>query len=145
MIFHIIRDNYKIIFTKIIIFFWKQKYRRKMNISYITDIFTKVCLGVTIIGLIGNITSFLIFSRKRFLNNSMGVYCRALAITDSIVIFLQIISEFGTTFFNNSIFQLTTITCKLSTYLFVTGPPTSSWILAALSVDRIIQISFSNK
>ena len=116
-----------------------------MNISYITDIFTKVCLGVTIIGLIGNIAAFIIFSRKRFQNNSMGIYCRAFALTDSIIIFLQIISEFGTVFFNNNIFQLTTIACKLSTYLFVSGPPTSSWILAALSVDRIIQICFSNK
>lgn len=111
-----------------------------MNISYITDIFTKVCFGVTIIGLIGNITSFLIFSRKRFQNNSMGVYCRALAITDSIIIFLQIISDFGTVFFNNSIFQLTVITCKLSTYLFVTGPPTSSWILAAFQLTESFRL-----
>lgn len=116
-----------------------------MDINYIIAVSTKIRLVITIIGLLGNIAAFIIFSRKRFQTNSMGIYCRALAITDSLIIFLQTTGDFATVFFNINLYPLTTISCKLSTFFFVIGPPTSSWILVLLSLDKTIQITFPNR
>jgi hypothetical protein len=38
-------------------------------------------------GVIGNIISFIVFSRKPFLKNPVSIYCRALAIFDMFIIY----------------------------------------------------------
>jgi len=49
-------------------------------------ILLKISFATVSIGLVGNLLSFLVYSRKAFKKNSINIYCRALAIVDSLII-----------------------------------------------------------
>lgn len=95
---------------------------------------------VIVIGLIGNLLSFLVFSRKAFAKSSINIYCRALAIFDSFGIFFLILS-IGTYYVNTYSVHKYTSTCKLMYFWITTFSPISGWILVAFSIDQSICVS----
>ena len=93
-----------------------------------------------IIGLIGNVLAFLVFSRKAFARSSINIYCRGLAISDCFMIAYTIFtvgSQYVTTYSVNKY----TITCKIMYFFLTTISPVSGWILVAFSIDQAICVT----
>lgn len=93
-----------------------------------------------ILGLIGNLLSFIVFSRKPFAKSSINIYCRAIAVFDSFGV-VYVIFTMGSWITQAYPMNKYTINCKL-TYLFVsTISPISGWIVVAFSIDQLINVS----
>ena len=97
---------------------------------------------VILIGIIGNIISFIVFSRKTFRNNSISTYLRALAVADCLTL-IQIFQDiyvlaYATAFVNESDF-----TCKIFYYLWMEYTSLPGWILVAFSIDKMLNMRTS--
>lgn len=90
------------------------------------------------LGLIGNVISFLVFSRKKFKKNSISTYCRALAIFDSLILF-ELIQNVGQ-LFSFSIINQNEIICKLFFYILALFSSIPAWILVAFSIDKMLNM-----
>jgi hypothetical protein len=94
-------------------------------------------LPLILIGLIGQLLSFLVFSRKKFTKCSISVYFRALAIADCFTVY-RFVYDIFSYFYDIKISTQSNFMCKMS-YFIVTGlSPISVWILAAFSIDKMI-------
>jgi hypothetical protein len=99
-----------------------------------------ICRAVTIlIGLIGNILSFIIFSRPTFSKNSIGIYCRALAIFDCYTI-IELISDLTRIFSDFFIPAHSNFFCKVFFYFNVGFSSIPGWILVIFSFDKMISM-----
>ena len=103
---------------------------------------TKLQIAVITIGLFGNVLTFIIFSRPAFKKNSIGVYCRALAVIDCFSIF-ELASDIGLVFFDYLIYLMSEMGCKMNFYVNISFSSISAWILIAFSIDKVL--SMKNK
>lgn len=111
-----------------------------MNIGDATLMFTIITSVVICIGLIGNVLSFVVFSRRTFNKLSLSVYGRALSIFDSFMV-SNLIFQIGTVYMTNTLLDSSSIACKISNYISVGVSPVSGWILVVLSIDQLINVS----
>lgn len=95
--------------------------------------------SVVIIGLIGNILTFVVFSRRKFRNNSISIYFRALAIFDSFIV-LEAVINFYLIFYKYYIAQYSDTVCKLVSYSSYTFGSIPGWILIALSIEKLLSM-----
>jgi hypothetical protein len=99
---------------------------------------------ISLIGIITNVLSFIVFSRKIFYNTIFSTYFRFSIIFDSIALLFPINKLFELNFniyfsdFNNEL-------CKFRYYFIYFTFPISGWILVVVSVDRFLNISFPNR
>lgn len=99
--------------------------------------------SVSLLGIVGNAISFAVFSRQVFANNSISVYCRALAIFNSftiVQIYVDVSSLFG--FYPQHAWDAV---CKIFIY---TPPALSSipaWILVAFALDKLLTMKKSQR
>ena len=109
------------------------------NYSTVNIILFSATLAVVLIGLVGNILTFMVFSRKKFQKNSISVYCRALAIFDSFIVYIAVVHVYFV-FYNIFLAMQSDAMCKL--YFFVVLPFSSipGWILIAFSIDKILNL-----
>ena len=95
------------------------------------------------IGIIGNLLSIVIFSKKTFRNNSISTYCKALAICELWVIQQLIINIFILKQ-NILIYDQNDILCKFvysfATYMASVQP----WIMVAFSLDKLLSMRVSS-
>lgn len=104
-----------------------------------------VRMSIILIGVIGNILTIIIFSRKVFQKNSIGMYCRALAIAENAMI-VQLIWDICSNFWNIDFRVISSASCKFYYYTQSVFSPISAWILVAFSLDKMINVSsFHNK
>ena len=96
-------------------------------------------LVVVFIGIVGNILSFMIFSRKTFRKNSISTYCRALAIFDNLLI-IQFIIDVYEAIYNDHLHNVSDGACKIMYYLSIQYGAIPGWILAAFSIDKMFSI-----
>ena len=89
------------------------------------------------IGLIGNVISFIVFSRPVFRKNSISTYCRALAIFDFFSIGDLVIS-IGLGFFGTFYPYYADALCKAYIYTIFGFASIPGWILIAFSVDKVL-------
>jgi hypothetical protein len=89
------------------------------------------------IGLVGNLLTFLVFSRKKFQTNSISVYMRALAVADSFT-FYRFISYCFLYFGNVKLSSLSNFMCKLNNFMITGLHSISIWVLVAFSSDKMI-------
>jgi hypothetical protein len=115
--------------------------------SYISqvDIILKVRFSVTLAGIIGNSATALIFSRKAFQNNSIGIYCRALALVDLLLLIIQLVNQSFVVFGNNDVFSSISPLCKFILYGNTALPSISAWILVVLSIDKLICVIYPQR
>jgi hypothetical protein len=100
----------------------------------------KVLIAMTILlGLVGSFLCFLVFSREKFKTNSISIYCRALAISDSTVLIYALVLAIGFNF-NIDLTAQSDLSCQLGYYIQVGMAPISIWILAAFSLDKMIHV-----
>ncbi len=79
---------------------------------------------VSLIGLVGNIVAFQVFSRKKFANTVFATYFRFLTITDTISLLLPL-NKFLELNMNIRVQEISMISCKLKTYLTYVIPTIS--------------------
>jgi hypothetical protein len=104
------------------------------------------CIPVIILlGLIGNLISIIVFTRKKFQNTIFSTYYRFLVFIDSMALLFYASDKFMDIGFNLSIRGLNIHLCyffKMSAYVF---PSTSGWTLVIISLDRLISILYPAK
>jgi hypothetical protein len=96
--------------------------------------------GIISIGLLGNVISFVIFSRKAFEKSSVGFYCRSLAVFDSFGI-PKLGFGIAALILNTDLFNIHNYVCKtvyMASFIF---SPIPGWILVAFSLDQLITVT----
>lgn len=101
-------------------------------------------IPVISIGFIGNILTFIVFSRKVFAKNSISTYCRCLAVFDCFPL-IRLVNDIGTYFFNASLQSSNELWCKLSVYGTYSLSAVPSFILLLFALDKLIGVSNTNK
>ena len=109
------------------------------------DIIQKTRYGITAVGILGNIVTALIFSRKAFRNNSIGIYCRTLAIVDLILLMIQLTNQSFTLFAPSDVFLTVSAPCKIILYTNTAIPTISAWITVVLSIDKMICVIYPQR
>jgi hypothetical protein len=98
------------------------------------------------IGIIGNMISFQIFSRRRFNNTIFEIYHRYLIIIETLIL-QYVLFEFIVFSFKieiNSIFECNLINAITDYYIYILSA-FASWIMACISLDRSIRVIYPQK
>ena len=96
--------------------------------------------SIIMVGIIGNVLAFLVYSRKFFSKTSCGFYFKAISISDTIYLVLFFI-EFMALSLDIDLKVYSDVSCKLIWFLSYIPPTISSWIEALVSFDRMINIT----
>ena len=99
-----------------------------------------VTLGL---GLIGNILSIIIFSRKTFRNNSISTYCIALALCELWNLLVFIIDIYTLTQ-NKFLYDQSDSLCKLTYGIITYTASIQPWIMVAFSLDKLLSMRVSS-
>jgi hypothetical protein len=91
------------------------------------------------LGVLGNILTFIVFSRKNFQNTIFSTYFRFLCICDMITLILRT-DYFMLSFTGTGIRSISPLSCKIMLYLIYSIPASSIWILVIISLDRLLSI-----
>ena len=116
-----------------------------LNVLATIEIIQKVRYGVTLVGIVGNITTALIFSRKAFRKNSIGIYCLTLALVDLFMLIVQLINQSFTLFANSDIFTQINPFCKFVMYNNSSLPAISAWITVVFSIDKLVCVIYPQR
>jgi hypothetical protein len=112
-----------------------------MSSSYVTDYINSLILIVIILGPIGNILVFKIYSTPTMTKTSMSIYFRAMSINDTInlinLLVLYLIHEFN---FDPS--QWIGFLCRVENYFSYVQSPTTAWLMVVISLDRFFNITY---
>ena len=98
--------------------------------------------AIILLGTIGNILSFIVFSRKKFKNTIFETYFRLLTITDTVTML------YPTGVFLKQKFpafigpDLDIFGCIVFNYFTYTFPAISAWLLTLITFDRMVSIVF---
>jgi hypothetical protein len=111
--------------------------------EFVGDIMTWLCLLIFAFGLVGNTSSFLVYSHSRTLKKlSISLYYRVASLADLVVtIFLLFL-------FLNDKFQLTNSShwfCKIFSFATYVPETISGCIQLIISTDRLINIVYPRK
>ena len=98
---------------------------------------------VNLLGIIGNIISFIVFCRPVFRKNSISVYCCALAIFDCFTI-NQLYVDICL-IFDYYPPELSDIVCKIFYYITTAFSNIPAWILVAFSIDKMLSMKKSQR
>lgn len=110
-----------------------------MDTSTYSRILAGVRIALVLIGLIGNVITFIIFSRPVFEKNSISVYCRALVIADSFT-FVNLIYDIGIAFFDINFVDHSDFACVLINYTGMIFGALNGWILITFSIDKLLNM-----
>lgn len=100
---------------------------------------------VTCIGLVGNLFTFLIFSRKVFAKNSINIYGRAMAFFDSFIFFYFFYNG-SALIFNTDLANVAPFWCKFLYYIGLGFLNIPCWILVAFSIDKLFCVlNYNNR
>lgn len=91
-----------------------------------------------VIGVSGNILSFLIWSRKRMRESNSSIFLRILAVTDTFVLLIAPLREFIFYVADLDIQEQNDVSCRIHNWLAFSVTSLSAWILSALSIDRLV-------
>ena len=95
-----------------------------------------------LVGVLGNLISIAVLSRRRMRNSTTSVYLRFLAVVDILVLIIGNFREllyYATSF---DIRELNNLSCRIHYWLAIDVTALSGWMLSVLSVDRLISIKF---
>jgi hypothetical protein len=104
-----------------------------------SSVFAWMQMPMIAVGLVGNLLTFLVFSREKFRNNSIGIYIRALAISDSFTVY-RLVYNICQYFFNIRLNVLSNFMCKFYYFMTISLTSISIWTLVAFSVDKMIHV-----
>ena len=113
-----------------------------LNTVYVT-VNSFIPITFTLIGLAGNILSFVVYSRPCFKDTPTAFYLRVMAVTD--ILTLIDWPEMFQFNFGIDLKSFSSVTCKITIYFTYSIPAMSTWLLCTTSLDRMLNISFKNK
>ena len=96
------------------------------------EILEVVRLVISLVGWIGNALTFYIFSKPIFAKNSISIYCRALAIADSIML-MQPLIDIGQIINGVSFNVRSSFLCKIYVFIY-SASSVGTWILVCLYI-----------
>ena len=97
-----------------------------------------------VIGAIGNVFSFITFSRNKFRKTSFSLYFRVLAICDTFTL-LYTINDMQNELFGIDLQNSSHFWCKTTNYWQYSVAPVSGWLLVVISMERMLNIIRPNK
>lgn len=97
---------------------------------------------VNIVGILGNIVSFIIFSRAVFAKNSINIYCRALALSYCFTL-NQLYVDINLSLFDIYPASQSDAFCKTFFYISVVGSAIPAWIIVFFSLDKMLSMKKS--
>ena len=100
-------------------------------------------LPIILIGLFGNLFSFIIFSRKRFNTPIFSVYFRFINIIDTFTLIFAI-NDFLIFKYRLNAELVSEFLCHTFYYFNYSTAPSSNWILVIISIDRYMNIKLFN-
>lgn len=112
-----------------------------------TFIYSYLLPLTVLFGIIGNIISIIIYSRKSFnkkTSSSMVFYFKVLAFTD-IISLLQFIQYIFEPFFGFKLKDTSDFACKVLMILNYTPAATSAWIEVLIALDRMVYLNCQNR
>ena len=110
------------------------------NIDVISSIFVTSYLIIFLLGIVGNIISYIVYSRKEFKKYSFSIYSKSLALSDTI----QLLFAFNDYFRLSKLFVIpirSFFLCKSFFYVSYIFGPVSFWTQAIISLDRLVSIT----
>lgn len=111
---------------------------------YVIEIVNLWSFFLLVVGIVGNMFSFRIYSRQTMTKSSFTIYFRTMSLAD-LIITLHIITFILRNMFDIDLHVQSNILCKsVDLVLFVTSP-ISAYSLVAISIDRFIKIKFSRR
>jgi hypothetical protein len=105
----------------------------------IQQIFVYLYSLLFILGMIGNILAYSVFSSKRFRKLSFSIYFRTLTLTDSLTLF-NVFRKILLFKYLIDLKQNSQFLCSTVYFISYAVPPISSWILGIISLDRMVSI-----
>ena len=109
------------------------------------EIILKLRLSITVVGIAANLATVIVLSRKAFITNSIGIYCRALALVDLLLLIIQLLNQSFTLFATSDVFSTISALCKIVLYANTALPSISAWILVVLSIDKLICVIYPQR
>lgn len=96
------------------------------------------------LGIIFNILTILVFSRKQFRANTLGFYYRIIGVFDIIAITMTFFNYFGYSIKYE--FELkSNVSCKLIHFLNRISFQVSAWLNVMVTIDRLISLKYPNR
>ena len=100
------------------------------------------CPVLLVVGLVGNSIAIAVWSRKRMRFSTTSLYLRFLAIVDTAVLVVAPLRELVFYSSGTDIQVINDFSCRFHSWLVFTVTALSAWILAAISIDRLILVKF---
>ena len=88
------------------------------------------------IGMIGNMFSFILFSRKIFIAYANSILFKALAVSDTMALAVVCVKTFLELQFNIYVLNISKWSCRFWNYVFFSSSVLSAWIITIIAVDR---------
>jgi hypothetical protein len=102
-------------------------------------------LVVVFFGILGNLAAIKTFSRNRFKNTVFSTYFRFMTVTDSISLLFYTLFKYLQWEIDFNIRVLSGHLCQLFLIIAYAIPATSSWIIAFISLDRLLSVKLNTK
>ena len=113
------------------------------NIALI--IWTYICPSIIIAGTVGNILSLMAVTNRHCRKSSFTVYLAALAITDTTYLYACVLPDWLTHVFAIRLGSFGNSWCKVTWVLTFLTSQASSWLVAALTAERMLCTYFPHK
>ena len=92
------------------------------------------------VGTLGNIMSFVIFSRTALRKSATAFYFRVLAVADTLALNVGLWPIWMRDAFDIHIYPITDVSCRIQTYLRYTLPDCAVWVLVILTIERLVGV-----
>lgn len=116
----------------------------KTTIQYITDFLNFSSMIILIIGFVGNIFVFKIYSSPAFTKYTLSTYFCALSIFDSLNL-IGLVFNIMFQMFDTDLSQSIDLFCKFQNYWEYIYGPICAWLMAAISLDRYLNIAYPRR
>ena len=97
---------------------------------YVARVYLLFCIDVA--GIIGNSLCVVVMTRKSLRSSQFALYASVLAVSDTVVLVLNLIRAFVSW----SVFQHTMNTCRIVNFVYYCASTFSSWCIVQLTMDR---------
>ena len=100
---------------------------------------------IVLSGITGNIISFLVLIRRRMRHTVVYFYLALLAIADTGVLMLSALKTWIRVLSGFELLHVSDFGCKTIMFLFLISMHMSAWLLVAMTIDRLIAVTFPLK
>ena len=93
-----------------------------------------------LVGLTGNVISFLVFSRKRMRDTTASVYLRFLSVFDTLVLLTSVLRHLIRNFTYMDVRKFSDFACRLHVWVSSSSRQVAIWLLCVIAIDRMLLI-----